>query len=217
MVPGPEGPVVARDRKGAPVDVFDVTDRLLVDHHRIYVVDLDGIDHDRPQLDYIQELSRDTDLWVDAGVRTAEQSIDVIVAGAQRAVLSTAYLASPKELRKASKLSTELVLEIEWQGGAVVARSPEWQGRPAASIAQEARALGVGDIILSPRGDPVDWRVVTELSRGGPTWANGSFERSEAPALKQSGAVGGIFHIDRELAEWAENAGSEAPEPSARS
>ncbi|HWX24389.1 MAG TPA: hypothetical protein VN083_05075, partial [Vicinamibacteria bacterium] len=61
MVPGEGGPVIARNPSGEPLDIFDVTDRLAAEFTRIYVVDLDGIERDQAQLDFLQELARDSD------------------------------------------------------------------------------------------------------------------------------------------------------------
>jgi len=93
--PGDDGPQPAAGPDGSPIDPFDVIDRLARDSKLLYLVDLDGIERGEPQLDYIQEFSRDLPLWVDGGVRTADQSIDILVAGAQRAVVSTGLLAGP--------------------------------------------------------------------------------------------------------------------------
>ena len=76
-LPGPSGPVPARSAAPATFDPFDVVDRLTPEYSLLYVVDLDGIDRSDPQLDYLQELSRDIALWVDAGVRSSDQAIDL--------------------------------------------------------------------------------------------------------------------------------------------
>ena len=96
-VPGRDGPVVATPPDGGRFDPFDVVDRLVADYSLIYLVDLDGIARAEPQLDLLQELSRDATLWVDGGVRTADQAIDILVAGAQRAVqsLSLIHISEP--------------------------------------------------------------------------------------------------------------------------
>ncbi|MFI5417632.1 MAG: HisA/HisF-related TIM barrel protein [Candidatus Lutacidiplasmatales archaeon] len=200
MLPGEDGPVIARDDEGKPLDPLDVTDRLNAKYSRLYVVDLDGIESDRPQLDYLQEISRDGEVWIDAGVKTGDQAIDVLVAGARRAVLSTAHLESPRELSRAWKLSPDLVLEVETEPGGVRCASSAWEVRDARSIAQSARALGISEVVLSPRGGPVDWPLVRAMSQDGSLWVNGSFEHSDAPKLAENGASGGIFHINGELA-----------------
>lgn len=195
MFPADGGPKAGRDAQGQPLDVLDTADKLLAAYPRLYVVDLDGVDHGQPQLDYLQELCRTADVWVDAGVRTADQAIDVLVAGARRAVLSTAYLEGPRELRRAWKLSPDLVLEVETDGRNVLARSDEWKGRPVAELLAAARELGLSETMLGFREGPVDWRLVTESAQGGPTWVEGTFERSDLARLAESGGAGGIFHV----------------------
>jgi histidine biosynthesis protein len=199
-LPGPEGPVVAHDTAGAAVDPFDVVDRLRGEHQRLYLVDLDGIERGDPQLAYLQELSRDITLWVDAGVPTAESAIDILVAGADRAVLSTAFLRGPVEVRRAWKLSTDWMFEVEIAPGGGLVASTDWPTRDPLAVVESVRDVGVTDVIVSPREHDPDWGLITTLAAGGPTWVDGSFTLNEAPRLRPSGAVGAIFHLDSLLA-----------------
>lgn len=205
MQPGEEGPVVARLADGSLPDVLEVTERLGKEFGRIYVVDLDGIARDRPQLDYLQEIARDGEMWVDGGARSAEDVIDLLVTGAHRAVLSTARLADERELRRAWKMSTDLAFELELLplgvGGAAA-----WSGRPAAQIASEVRSVGVTDIVASFREHPVDWAMVRSLAESGPVWVDGTFETSEQGRLDAARAAGGIFHLDAWLAAFQPSA-----------
>jgi Histidine biosynthesis protein len=202
MVPGPDGPVEARTPTHARVDLFDFIDHLVARYRRLYIVDLQGIDRNTPQLDYLQELTRDTDAWVDAGVESADGVIDILVAGARRAVVGTAHLTGPVELERSLRLSGELALEIELGEAGRVVGASAWGEDPRAA-ARTARRAGVAHLILSPRGGPVDWRLVGELATGGPIWIDGSFERHDAARLSPSGAAGGFFHVDDELAVFA--------------
>jgi phosphoribosylformimino-5-aminoimidazole carboxamide ribonucleotide (ProFAR) isomerase len=201
-LPGPEGPVPARTPSGARFDPFDVVDRLLPEYSLLYVVDLDGIDRADAQLDYLQEISRDISLWVDAGVRTADQAIDVLVAGARRAVLSSAYLRGPRQLSRAWKLSTEFVFEIEMVGGRLSPAPVDWGTEDPAELARTVRSAGPDHVVVSPRETDVDWSVVRTIARQGPTWVDGSFTRQDEPLLREAGASGGIFHLDDLLAHW---------------
>lgn len=203
MLPGEDGPEIARGPDEAPLDLFDVADHLASRYPRTYVVDLDGIESNRPQLDYLQELARETDVWVDAGVRTGDQAIDVLVTGARRAVLSTARLRSPKELRRAWNLSQDLVFEVEVRGPSPLPGAGEWAGPPA-SIAAAVREVGVTDLVLSYREGSIDWSAVRGLAAGGPVWVDGVFERADAPQLVAAGAAGGIFHIHDEIRAFVE-------------
>lgn len=49
---------------------------------KIYVLDLDGIEKDKPNFDIYQKLSVSVDLWVDNGPRTLGDVVDTFMAGA---------------------------------------------------------------------------------------------------------------------------------------
>ncbi len=197
--PGPDGPVPSRTIRGAPVDVFDVLDALAPEFRSIYLVDLDGIERNDPQLEYIQEVSRDATLWVDAGIRRADGAIDILVAGADRAVLSSAYLQGLRELKRAWKLSTDLAFEVELSDGIPSPLEPAWGASDALALTTAARAAGPDTVVLSPRGQDPDWNLVTSVASQGPTWVNGTFTRGEVRSLAASNAAGGIFHIEEVL------------------
>jgi len=195
-LPGPDGPVVALDAQQAPLDPFDVVDRLTGTFRRLYLVDLDGIERGVPQLAYMQELSRDISLWVNAGVPTADLAIDILVAGAERAVLSTESLRGPIEVRRAWKLSTDWAFEIEVSPSGALVASKDWPSRDPVTIVDSVREVGIGDVIISPRERDPDWALVRTLASDGPTWVDGSFTAAQLPQLRIAGAVGGIFHLN---------------------
>jgi histidine biosynthesis protein len=200
-LPGEAGLVVAMTSAGVPFDPFDVVDRLHGKYGRLYLVDLDGIERADPQLDYLQELSRDITLWVDAGVPTADAAIDILVAGAERAVLSTEFLRGPVEVRRAWKLSTDWAFEVEISPDGTLVASTDWPSRDPVEVAASVREVGIGDIILSPRETDPDWTLVAGLAAGGPTWVDGTFRIDQAAFLRSSGAVGGIFHLNDVLGQ----------------
>lgn len=199
---GNDGPVPATSSSGGPLDPFDVIDRLVREYSHLYLVDLDGIERGEPQLDYIQEFSRDIALWVDGGVRNADQSIDILVAGAQRAVVSSALLEGPEELERAWALSPELAFEIPLENGRPLARR-EWDSSDAVALARTVAEIGVDQLILSPRGTDPDWTLVRSVAAIGPTWVDGTFAPSDLARLRAAGAAGGIFHIEAILDEGA--------------
>ena len=169
----------------------------------VYVVDLDGIERGDPQLDYLQEIARTVSLWVDGGVRTAEQAIDVLITGARRAVLSSAYLHGPRQLKRAWRLSTELVFEMEINPlGHLVLADSTWGTEDPVELARIVREAGPDHVIVSPRERDPDWNLVARISAGGPTWVDGSFEAGGLSSLTTAHAAGGIFHIDDLLRHW---------------
>ena len=214
-LPSETGPVVARNDDGQTFDPFDVVDRLIPQYGTVYVVDLDGIERGQPQLDYLQELSREVAIWVDGGVRVADQAIDILVAGASKAVLSSATLAGPKEVRRAWKLSPEVAFEIDLTAQGPTVRG-DWAARDARGIAAFVRENGPQELIVSPREISVDWELARSLAATGPVWLDGSFSEREAPELARVGAAGGIFHLDGMLGGGARPLPS-GPSPTGRS
>ncbi|MHB1434612.1 MAG: HisA/HisF-related TIM barrel protein [Thermoplasmata archaeon] len=197
MVPGERGPTVARTTEGKPIDPFDVVDRL-PPKSQLYVVDLDGVERGDPQVEYLQELARDLELWVDAGVRTADQSIDIFVAGATRVVLSSVQLHGPDELDRAWKLSPSILFEVEWGDAGLSPIHPDWESQDVRGLVARVREVAPIDLILSPRDTSVDWALVRELSSGGTTYLDGSFDRSDAERLRAAGGRVGIYHWTEE-------------------
>ena len=202
-LPGADGPVPARSADGSSYDPFDILDRLVAEYPIVYLVDLEGVETGEPQLDLLQELARDATLWVDGGVRTAEQAIDILITGARRAVLSSSTLRGARELRRSWKLSTEFVFELELDArGPVLAG--EWETTDPAELVRSVRTVGVDHLVVSPRGIDPDWTFVGAMAAGGPTWVDGSFSAADLPALRKSGARGGIFHLDQVIGPTAQ-------------
>lgn len=210
------GPVPAIDARGRAIELFDVIDGLSAQHRTLYLVDLAAIEGHDPQLDYIQEISRDVALWVDAGVRTAEQAIDVIVAGAQKATLSAARLWGPQELRRAWELSTNLIFELEIWDGQMTPVDPGWATDDPIALARAARSLGPTDLVLSFRGADPDWTLASSLSQAGPTWVSASLAPSDAPRIAACGAAGMIYPLGDELLRWAAEPNGPLPDDTGR-
>ena len=194
LTPGPDGPEPLLGGNGAPVDVFDAFDRLVGSNRRVYVVDFDGLERNQPQLDLWPELAREADLWIDGGVPVADQAIDILVSGARRAVLSTSRLKDPEELKRAWGLSQDLAFEIEYSGAEVVSGRAAWRGRSVEEVAQQVRTIGPTILVLSPRGDEVDWDLVRRVAAAGPTWIAGSYPLGSLDRVVTAGARGGIYH-----------------------
>jgi phosphoribosylformimino-5-aminoimidazole carboxamide ribonucleotide (ProFAR) isomerase len=188
-----------RDSAGRAPDLFETADALMRQHGRIYLYDVQGLEHGKAQLDYISEIAREAELWVDAGIEDAGDATDIIVAGASRAVLSTARLRSAEELETAWQLTPDLLLEIRSERGALRTRGDGWGPTPA-SIADRARALGLPEILLDYGEGPVDWETVHQIAEAGPCWVSGGYTPEQAPQLARSGAAGAVidYRPDRE-------------------
>jgi hypothetical protein len=199
LTPGPDGPERIATPSGGWLEAFDAFDRLVKQYRRIYIVDLEGVQKNEPQLDLWQELSREADLWIDGGVQLGDQAIDILVSGARRAVLSTSRIRNAGELDKAWKLSQELAVEIEVAQGKVPSTPSAWHDRTPESVAEEIRSVGPTILILSFQGESVDWELVRRVASAGPTWVAGSYLFGDVARVQGAGARGGLFHPPPEM------------------
>lgn len=181
----------ALDDAGRAPDLFETSDALMRQYGRIYLHDIQGLQRGKAQLDYIQEISREAELWVDAGIEDAGDATDIIVAGAARAVLSTARLRDADELETAWQLTPDLLLEIRTEHGALVAKGDGWGPTPAA-ISERSRALGLPDVLLDYGDGPVDWGNVARIAEKGPVWITGGYAPEQHDRLVQSAAAGAV-------------------------
>jgi uncharacterized protein related to proFAR isomerase len=114
---------------------------------KLYVADEDGISKNKPQLDVVQELCDEIPTLYEGGVRFANNVIDMLITGAEKAVVGTANLVSLEELRGAFKLSENITLKVDFRDG-IVSFDPSVAGRAFLDLSREVRSIGVSDIVV---------------------------------------------------------------------
>ena len=72
---------------------------------KLYVMDVDGVERNTPQLDVIQALADDFSISYEAGPRKGANIVDLVIAGADMAYMSTISLASLGEVEVALTFS----------------------------------------------------------------------------------------------------------------
>jgi|GEM_PF-2635952 len=106
-------------------DLFDIVEHLRSQYKRIYMIDLNGIHQNSPQTDLIQELSSDTEVWVDAGPRIMEDLMDIITSGATKAVMGTKTLLSMKEFQKSLEITENVIFSVDLINDSIASLSKE--------------------------------------------------------------------------------------------
>jgi hypothetical protein len=61
---------------------FNELSERLDENRRVYVLDLDGIERNKPNLDLYQRISEYCRIWVDSGPRSLGDVVDIVMAGA---------------------------------------------------------------------------------------------------------------------------------------
>lgn len=147
----------------------------LGDYDKMYYLDIDGINKNKPQIDVIRELSLRKELWGDTGARDENGITDAFIAGITRAVISTKTAYKWEVFEKAAKMSNELILGIDLDDGII-------------SPSEEVRNMSVREIIREGVDLGIDTLVIADLSEG-------RFKRSTLDMLPEGNYrvyVGGV-------------------------
>jgi len=222
MKPRPQGPldvvptmsvrdgevVIVRDGKyerlededGRPLEPAVFAEQVLKEYPRILVVDINGIESNRPQVELIQELGELGEVWVDAGLRYAESAIDILVAGASAVVLCTKNVAGVDQLAAAVEMSDSVFLGIDWDG-AVVGEDEQFRHMSPRSLRDVASNLKFPklfftDLGRSAKGKPLEAEIIRELAAGPiPVYVGGGVAEADLEALGKLGAAGALLGV----------------------
>ena len=125
----------------------ELASKLTDKFERVYVSDLDGIEKNKPQLDVVQEICDELPTLYEGGMRYASNVIDLLITGAERAVVGTATLVSLEDLRGAFKLSENIILKVDYRDG-IVSFDPHIAGRAFLDLSRDVREVGVDEIVV---------------------------------------------------------------------
>ena len=102
-----------------PDDPLDVVEKLSTTYKKMLLLDINAIEGRLPQMEVIQDMPDTTEIWVDGGIRKADDIYDFFMSGADRVVVSTKSMRGLSEIEKMLDISDELILEIAIQGGVI--------------------------------------------------------------------------------------------------
>ncbi|MGD9963194.1 MAG: hypothetical protein AB7S97_04770 [Thermoplasmata archaeon] len=128
-------------------ELDDLLEKLSSEHEMVYVSDEDGIERNKPQLDLARGICDEIPTIYEAGVRFGQNIIDVIITGAEKAVVGTATLADLDELRGAFKLSENIILKADYRDG-ILGSDPLIGGRAFLDLSRDVLDIGIGEILV---------------------------------------------------------------------
>ena len=200
--------VIVRDRKyerlededGKALDPALFAEQVLKQYPRIMVVDINGIESNRPQVGLVQELGALGEVWVDAGLRHAESAIDILVAGASGVVLCTKNIAGVDQLAAAVEMSDSVFLGIDYDG-AVVGEDEQFRHMSPRSLRDVASNLKFPklfftDLGRSSRKKPLEADIIRELAAGPmPVYVGGGVMEADLEEIGKLGAAGALLSV----------------------
>ncbi|MCA1813355.1 MAG: hypothetical protein LC624_05315 [Halobacteriales archaeon] len=111
----------------------------------VSIVDLDGLQRNKADLDTLRKCADKGNVWADAGSRFATDAMDVLVAGAERITMRWSTLAREEELRELAEMSDAVWLGLEHNGAFVpnpLVRGDEGHARAI------AKDLNLGIVVI---------------------------------------------------------------------
>ncbi|HIH01430.1 TPA: hypothetical protein HA259_05040 [Thermoplasmata archaeon] len=134
-------------RNPAKSMAFQTASNLSSNHERLYLADLDGIFKNKPQLDIAQRVCDELATLYEGGIRYSNNVIDMLITGAERAVVGTSTLLDFSELKGAFKLSENITFKVDFRDG-IVSFDPEVAGRAISDLFRDVAEVGVADVIV---------------------------------------------------------------------
>ncbi len=122
-------------------ELRDLLSKLLKDYGKVLLWDVDGMEKGRPHLALYKRFEG-KGLWVDEGVRSVGGLIDVLVAGAEIAVLNLKTFANLEELRAAGEMTEKLAVCVEETEGPLT-RDPRSRNLRPADLFRKALQAGI--------------------------------------------------------------------------
>lgn len=139
-------------------DLRDLIAQALKRYDRLLLWDVDGIERGRPQLELYRRFEGQG-LWVDSGVRSTDGFIDVLVAGADVAVLNLRTLPRLKGLEEAGTLTDKVAICVE-EGDRPLIRDRKHRNLSPAAAFRRGLQAGIGrGVYIRDAGvrDPPAW------------------------------------------------------------
>lgn len=173
------------------------------DHDRVYVVDRQGVQRNKPDIELYQDVAGEAELWVDAGPRYAEDVVDLFVAGADHVVARWHTLDRAAELGAAADMSDAVSLGAEFQGKSFLP-NPRERGVELGTILDRIRRLDLGLVVVGhpDEAGKLACRHHAHAVRGfdGRKWYMGPVSGDDRDRLGEEGFQGAFV-------DWARMAG----------
>jgi len=188
------------DEDGSALEPAMFVEQVLKQYERALLVDINGIEHNRPQVDLIQDIAELGEVWLDAGTRHAEGIIDILVCGVEAVVLGTKTIAGVDQLTAAFEMSENIYLSIDWNDG-VVGQDESVKHMSPRSVADIAKNIGVKKLIFTdlgrgPKKRHLEKDIITELTKGPlPLYVGGGVMEADLGELRGLGAEGALLSV----------------------
>lgn len=117
------------------------------EYERVYLADEDGVTKNKPQLDLAQVVCDELPTIYEGGIRAGPNIIDILMTGAESAVIGTATVISLDDLRGAFKLSENITFKVDYRDG-ISGFDPQIAGRALIDLARDVKEIGIDQMLV---------------------------------------------------------------------
>jgi len=159
----PEGDSYVPVMKGEEtLDPVEAMEFLSKKYERFLLLDIDGIESGKPQLELFQDCAFQSEIWVDAGTSDPEDATDITVSGASRVLCGTKSLRSWEDLEGITDMLENVVFSLDVSEDIVAPfiNNPELE-----SILDEVTTLPLaGGLLMDIKGRWTNPRNIKEMA-----------------------------------------------------
>lgn len=190
------GELVGPDAEPLEEDLRTVARRFSRNWDAVYLVDLDGLTHNRPDVGLVQGISDRVHTWADAGPRSAEDSMDLLMAGAEQVTVRYHTADERDVVRETVRVSEQVALGMEFHDQEL-AQNPAWPATPPelVDLADDLRIpLVVVDHSRAGTASGIDRSVAWHARQHGPGayFAGGIASQRDLNVLEDLGYQGAL-------------------------
>ncbi len=129
-----------RNSEGQYPDPINLVKEQNFHGEEVFILDIDGLERNAPDLGTVKSIASFKDVWLDAGIEDANSMMDAFVSDASKVVMGTICMRSLDELRHALEISDNVIFSIGYDGGVV---SPD---RKISGVGLDELLAGLKDV-----------------------------------------------------------------------
>ncbi len=183
-----------------------ILDELKENYEAAYVLDIDGIERNQPNINLIQKISQTMPIWLDSGPTTPMGVMDMLVVGADKVVISTRTLRDPTHIKEALDMSKNIMISIDFDEE-LISASQQVQEMGVSGISQEAKNAGCDTVMFFDfarlgKGTGLNrYEIGTLAQTFEKVYVAGIIEPRDVDELKSLDVTGAIVDF-KKLKEW---------------
>jgi uncharacterized protein related to proFAR isomerase len=167
----------------------------------VYLIDINGLKGDTPNLKMIRRISEVAEVWIDPGIRFSENVIDLFVAGAERVVLGSKTIDCFDELKDAHELSENIMFGLDMDNNKIVGCDGSVTRLPPIDLIGTVVKIGIKKVVFTDLGrigsnKPLDFRLLKQISsKNVELYVGGGINKSMINNVRGSGAKGALVEL----------------------